>query len=73
MSACAYVRQLRKEIARLRKSLGPPCPKCGRWLLAEHDRVSIWISRREDGELCATTYEIIANHPRIAARLGLEV
>jgi len=34
----ATIAELRREIAAMRRVTGPPCPKCGHWLKAEHYR-----------------------------------
>lgn len=62
------------EIARLRKVCGSSCPVCGHFLI-EHDLSrdpATWERRlvlRESAQICIA--DITANHPDIAAEMGL--
>jgi hypothetical protein len=76
---------LRVEHDAMRKVTGPPCPKCGHFLKAEHypgdgdmmhRPVTLWCSHADDpvSEHCPCRLgeiELIATDPEIAAEMGL--
>jgi tRNA(Ile2) C34 agmatinyltransferase TiaS len=68
-----------KQIGEMRKFTGPKCPLCGHWLKAEHeecsypDRTKFYVCEdRECASGCGiTSTDLLANHPLIAAEMGL--
>lgn len=83
----ARINTMQQEYAAMRAVTGPPCPKCGHFLFAEHNRERVTLGRDrglQDGFRgcvaqhpdartdCRITFaDIIANHPEIAAEMGL--
>lgn len=78
------VERLTAELARARAVLGPDCPKCGRYLKAEHSRERVFTdpgnssaladgfrSYHKPGTCRITISDLLANHPEIAKEMGL--
>lgn len=72
------LRAVLEENAAMRAITGPPCPKCGHFMKAEHKRSwnppkrDYYYYLRSDPDACELyAKDVIANHPEIAAEMGL--